>query len=402
MHDHARLTVVGLALALGVPQHASAAVPKEFRTLSSRADAAAAARDYEAAGRLFEQAYGALADDERVGTAGTDVVLDSIAAREQAFHRDVGKRDSLVAGQALLERHLADIRRIRPEQSTAEIERRLEATCALLGVEKQTPAAAATEVAGPWMVLVSGQRIGPLDRAMLAEAYLSGDIDDTVRIIGPSDRESVELRSSSVYTGLDQWYLGRGSKWLGPMSRDVLRKKLDDGRAEGHNVDNLQVRLAWSKKTVIVRQISALLAAEPAGPVSEVAVLAAADVPAPRFDSDDAPQRRDANDDDEVVVSGTPQVAGGAVMLGFGALATATGIGLAAHRWQPVEGVEARFRAKVWAPPLAVGLVTMAAAVPFLIIGVQRNRKYREHRDRVAIGGGATRTGVSASVTVRF
>jgi hypothetical protein len=395
-----RILAAAVAVTLSLPAQALAAPSKEFRVLSGRAKTAASARDYDLAGRLHEQAYGALSDDDRVGDAGRDAVLESVGAREQAFHRDTAKRESLVAAASFLERHIADLQRLRPGQPTDDAERRLAAVRHLLGVNADPTAVTSTtasEPAGPWFVVISGQRVGPMDRTQLAEAYLVGDVTDDMLIAGPADRESVPLASSTIFASLNQWYLGRGEKWLGPMTRDAVLATVDRGRREGHAVTNLEVRLAWSKKIVAVTA---------AAPLQAITGVAAPVVSTSH--GGELPRDGSMGDRGAVPPSGIGLLVSGTTLMGLGTITFLAGVGLAAAKpftaYDTYDGSEEKvgYAPKVWGPPLGVGLAALVVAVPLVVIGANRNKQYRAYQQRVSAGAGPTAKGFGATVSVRF
>lgn len=369
------LRIVLSALLL-VPAHALAAPSRAFRDTARRAVDATVVDDHRLAGELYEQAYGKLSDEDRASAAGTDAVLDSIAARTEAFHRNADEA-SLAAGVQLLERHIELVRRLRPTESTAALDRRLASARALLPSRPAAPIATAA-VDGPWHVVIDGVRVGPLDRKMLAEAYLVGDVRDDARIAGPSDRETVPLVSSGVYAALNQWYLGRGSKWLGPMSRDAVVEKIAAGRRDGHDVSRLYVRLEWSSKSVALGGAAPLSAT----PVAPTTVAAEVSVPPPQVvapreyerapsDEDDGARRREDRDDERV--PGRRLVIAGYVTGGIGLVFGVVGVVMS-------KSDKTKDEPKTWGPVLGIGVATLLTSSVLFAAGMVRSRRQRSGR----------------------
>jgi hypothetical protein len=255
------------------------------------------------------------------------------------------------------------------------LDRRLAAARALLPTRPAPPIATA-DVDGPWHVVVDGVRVGPLDRRMLAEAYLVGDIRDDARIAGPTDRETVPLTSSGAYAALNQWYLGRGSKWLGPMSRDAVLEKVAAGRRDGHDVSRLYVRLEWSSKSVALAGAAPLTAT----PVAPAAVPAEVSVPPPqvvapreyeRAPSDAEDRERDRDDDERV--PGKRLVVAGYVTGGVGLVFGVVGVVLSKH-------AATKDEPQKWGPVLGIGVATLLTSSVLFAAGVVRNRRHQAGR----------------------
>lgn len=105
---------------------------------------------------------------------------------------------------------------------------------------------AGSEAKSEWYFAAQGRTQGPFDDASFQAMYLSGRIDDTTMVWWDGAESWVPLAKASWFLDFDRWYVRSGSKGFGPLTGAAMRAKLAKGRAEGHDVDKLEVRMEWS------------------------------------------------------------------------------------------------------------------------------------------------------------
>jgi hypothetical protein len=134
----AALTAVLVAaspLPHGVASVARAAGPaggmQKFYDVLAQAEEADAARQLARAADLYTEAYDALPPAERATEIGSDVVRAAARVRRDQFFENPKDPAPLAPSAALLERHLADVRRLQPDRDVSELEKELTSVTAL-------------------------------------------------------------------------------------------------------------------------------------------------------------------------------------------------------------------------------------------------------------------------------
>ncbi len=115
-----------------------------------------------------------------------------------------------------------------------------------VGRAAATQPATEVEAADGWRYAFGTRAVGPLDDAALGAAYLDGRVTDDTLMWWDGATAWTALSAAPRFDELDRWYTRHGTHEVGPMTGAELRAALASSRAEGRDVDELQVRLAWS------------------------------------------------------------------------------------------------------------------------------------------------------------